>query len=45
LPLQRSSREPLEAQAVNMLRQAGAGELPDVMLISMARQEGQHPGP
>jgi uncharacterized damage-inducible protein DinB len=29
------------AQAVNMLRQAGAGELPDVMLISLARQEVQ----
>ena len=28
------------AQAVNMLRQAGAETLPDVMLISMARQEG-----
>ena len=28
------------AQAVNMLRQAGADRLPDVMLISMARQEG-----
>jgi uncharacterized damage-inducible protein DinB len=29
------------AQAVNMLRQAGAGELPDVMLISLARQESE----
>jgi uncharacterized damage-inducible protein DinB len=28
------------AQAVNMLRQAGAERLPDVMLITMARQEG-----
>jgi uncharacterized damage-inducible protein DinB len=31
------------AQAVNMLRRAGAGELPDVMLISMAREEAQGP--
>lgn len=31
------------AQAVNMLRQAGAEKLPDVMLISLARQEGQGP--
>jgi hypothetical protein len=29
------------AQAVNMLRQAGLGPLPDVMLITMARQEGR----
>jgi len=29
------------AQAVNMLRQAGFTDLPDVMLISLARQEGQ----
>src|SRR5262249_15929849 len=29
------------AQAVNMLRQAGAADLPDVMLISLARQEGE----
>jgi uncharacterized damage-inducible protein DinB len=28
------------AQVVNMLRQAGAEKLPDVMLISLARQEG-----
>jgi hypothetical protein len=29
------------ALAVNILRQAGAGELPDVMLISLARQESE----
>jgi len=28
------------AQVINMLRQAGAEKLPDVMLISLARQEG-----
>jgi uncharacterized damage-inducible protein DinB len=32
------------AQAVNMLRQAGADELPDVMLISLARREAQGSG-
>jgi hypothetical protein len=26
-------------QVVNMLRQAGAGRLPETMLISLARQE------
>ena len=31
------------AQAVNMLRHAGLTDLPDVMLISMARQEGRDP--
>ena len=32
------------AQAVNMLRQAGAEALPDVMLISLARQESENAG-
>lgn len=29
------------AQVVNMLRQAGAGNLPETMLISLARQEAE----
>lgn len=31
------------AQAINMLRQLGLSELPDVMLISLARSEGETP--
>src|SRR5262249_53434653 len=39
LPHPRTHAQYTAAQAVNMLRQAGAEGLPDVMLISLARQE------